>query len=133
MRKCDRWSSVGGVMSIESDQPRVTVFGPDPLLSVTLERAGTADHIHLHPAGQGVWVARMAAELGAWPILCSFAGGETGQVLTPLLEALPGERRLLRTAGSSGSYVIDRRGGERRVLAIANRPPPSRHEVDDLL
>ncbi|HSC01658.1 MAG TPA: PfkB family carbohydrate kinase [Solirubrobacteraceae bacterium] len=121
-------------MPIESDRPRVTVFGPDPLLSITLERAGTADQIHLHVAGQGVWVARMAAELGAWPILCSLAGGETGHVLAPLLEgALPGERRLVQTAGSSGSYVIDRRGGERQVLAIANRPPPSRHEVDDLL
>jgi hypothetical protein len=35
------------------------------------------------------------------------------------------------TTGSSGSYVVDRRSGERRVLATAARPAPNRHEVDD--
>lgn len=120
-------------MSTEADHPRVTVFGPDPVLSVTIERAGTADEVHLHPAGQGVWVARMAAELGAWPILCAFAGGETSHTLAPLLEALPGERRLVRTAGCSGSYVIDHRSGERQAVAMAARPAPGRHEVDDLV
>lgn len=120
-------------MSIESEQPRVTVFGPDPLLSVTIERAAAGDEIHLHPAGQGAWVARMAGELGAWPILCGFVGGESGRALAPLLEALPGERRLVHTAGSSGSYVIDRRSGERRTLATVPRPAPNRHEVDDLV
>jgi 1-phosphofructokinase len=115
------------------DHPPVAVFGPDPLLSVTIERSGAADEVHFHPAGQGVWVARMAAELGAWPILCGFLGGETGEALVPLLEALPGERRLVRTAGSSGSYVIDRRSGARQVVATAIRPPPHRHEVDDLV
>jgi len=41
-----------------------------------------------------VWVARMAGELGAEPVLCGFVGGETGSVLRPLLERLPGEYRL---------------------------------------
>ena len=50
--------------------------------------------MHCHPAGQGVRLGRMAGELGAHPILCSLIGGETGAVLGPLLEALPGERRL---------------------------------------
>lgn len=113
--------------------PAVTVFGPDPLLSVTIERAGAADELHVHPAGQGVWVARMAAEFGAWPILCGFIGGETGEALAPLLESLPGERRMIRTAGFSGSYVVDRRNGERRGVATAARPAPHRHEVDDLV
>src|SRR5689334_23142474 len=119
-----------------SDPPRapvVTVFGPDPLLSVTIERAGAADEVHVHPAGQGVWVARMAAEFGARPILCGFLGGETGEALSPLLESLPGERRMVRTAGSSGSYVVDRRSGERRGVATAPRPAPHRHEIDDLV
>jgi 1-phosphofructokinase len=120
-------------MSTGAEHLRVTVFGPDPLLSVTVERAGAGDEIHLHPAGQGVWVARMAAELGAWPILCGFAGGETGDALARLLEPLSGERRLVRTAGSSGSYVVDRRSGEREALAMAARPAPNRHEVDDLV
>ncbi len=113
--------------------PRVTVLGPDPLLSITIESRGGADDVHVHAAGQGVWVGRMAAELGAWPILCGFLGGETGMTLLTLLEAMPGERRLIRTAGSSGSYVVDRRGSERKLVASSLRPSPQRHEVDDLV
>jgi 1-phosphofructokinase len=113
--------------------PRVAIFGPHPLLSVTLEARGGADDIHLHAAGQGVWVAKMAGELGATPVLCGFIGGETGTVLEALLERLPGERRVVRTAAASGSYVTDRRRGERELLASTNARPPSRHELDDLL
>lgn len=120
-------------MSGSREHLPVTVFGPDPMLSVTIERTGDADEVHVHPAGQGVWVSRMAAELGAWPILCGFVGGETGEALAPLLEALPGERRTVPTAGFSGSYIVDRRSGNREVVAMAGRPAPHRHEVDDLV
>jgi 1-phosphofructokinase len=109
------------------------VFGPDPLLSVTIEACDGRDEVHVHPAGQGVWVARMVAELGAQPVLCGLLGGETGTVLRPLLEALPGELRAVATSGSAGSYVIDRRADTRSVLAMAARPAPHRHELDDLL
>ncbi|HTX30389.1 MAG TPA: PfkB family carbohydrate kinase [Solirubrobacteraceae bacterium] len=112
--------------------PRIAIFGPDPLLSVTIETRSSGEELHLHPAGQGVWVARMARELGASPILCSFLGGETGALLEPLLTA-NFEVRVARTSGVSGSYVVDRRGDERNVLASALRPAPQRHEVDDLL
>src|SRR4051794_10408815 len=95
----------------EPARPRVAVFGPHPLLTVALEDRGGADDIHLHAAGQGVWVARMAGQLGADPILCGFVGGESGVPLSALLAELPGERRLTPTAGASGSYVVDRRGG----------------------
>ncbi len=113
--------------------PRVTVFGPDPLLSIAIEARGQDDEIHVHAAGQGVWVARMAAELGTTPVLCSLVGGETGATLLPLLEALGGERRVVPASGSSGSYVVDRRRGERELVATALRPPPRRHELDDLV
>jgi 1-phosphofructokinase len=113
--------------------PRVTVLGPDPLLSVTIEARGGGDDLHLHAAGQGVWVVRMAAELGAWPILCGMIGGETGRTLLPLLDALPGEHRLVRIAGPSGSYVVDHRSSERQLIANSLRPAPERHEVDDLV
>jgi len=116
-----------------SATPRVTVFGPHPLLSVTIERRGESDDVHLHPAGQGVWVARMAGELGAHPVLCGFIGGETGKVLHPLLDELPGDRRLVSTAAWSGSYVMDRRSGEREPIAYAWSAPPTRHELDDLV
>jgi 1-phosphofructokinase len=111
---------------------RVTVFSPNPLLTVTVEARGEGDDIHLHAGGQGVWVARMAAELGAWPVLCGFAGGESGAVLEPLLDQMPGERRLVQSTGGSGCYVVDRRSGAREVVGSHLAGAPSRHEVDEL-
>jgi 1-phosphofructokinase len=112
---------------------RVAIFSPNPLLTVTAEaRPSGGDDVHLHPGGQGVWVARMAGELGAHAVLCGFAGGETGAVLRGLLAALPGERRLVETAGPSGCVVFDRRTGRREVVAAGWTAPPGRHEVDEL-
>ena len=112
--------------------PRVAIFSANPLLTVTIEARGGSDEVHVHAGGQGVWVARMAAELGADPVLCGLAGGESGEMLTALLDTLPGERRLVETAGPSGCYVADRRMGKRRIVASALSPPPSRHELDAL-
>jgi 1-phosphofructokinase len=104
------------------------------MLSVTIERRGEGrDDVHWHPAGQGVWLSRMAAELGAEPVLCSLIGGETGAVLGPLLERMPGGRRLVRSGAASGCYVTDRRNGTREVVAQAQVEPPSRHESDELI
>jgi 1-phosphofructokinase len=101
---------------------------------VTIEARGEGrDDVHFHPAGQGVWLSRMAAELGARPVLCSLVGGETGAVLEPLLHRMRGERRLVRTAAGSGCYITDRRSGERMVLAQAWVEPPSRHDADELV
>jgi 1-phosphofructokinase len=104
------------------------------MLGITVEALTSAggDDIHAHAAGQGVWVARMAAELGASPILCGFIGGETGVVLRPLLEQMDVELRLVETAAASGSYVHDRRSGEREPIAQSASMPPSRHEIDEL-
>jgi 1-phosphofructokinase len=119
---------------MEKPSGRIAVFGPSPMLSVTIEARGEGrDDVHCHPAGQGVWLSRMAGELGAWPVLCSLIGGETGTVLEPLLERLPGERRLVRSESASGCYVTDRRSGERVVLAQSYVEPPSRHEADELV
>src|SRR6266542_6813297 len=90
-----------------ADPPRVTVFGPHPVLGITIERRGVDEaDIHVHPGGQGVWVARMAGEMGAHPILCGFCGGETGALLRPLLDALPGESRCVETTSARGSWAI---------------------------
>jgi len=115
-------------------EPSVAVFGPNPMLSITVESLGDqgGDDIHLHAAGQGVWVARMAAELGAKPVLCGFLGGETGRVLRPLLEEMAVDLRLVETVAPSGSYLHDRRSGEREPLAQCEAAPPSRHELDEL-
>jgi 1-phosphofructokinase len=113
---------------------RVAIFGPHPMLSVTVEAmtAEGGDDIHLHAAGQGVWVARMAAELGAETDLCGFIGGETGTVLRPLLDQLRIGLSLVETSEASGCYLHDRRSGERVPLAQSAAMPASRHEVDDL-
>jgi 1-phosphofructokinase len=113
---------------------RVAVFGPNPMLSVTVEAltAEGGDDIHLHAAGQGVWVARMAAELGVAANLCGFIGGETGTVLRPLLEQLRIGLSLVETSEASGCYLHDRRSGERVPVAQSAAMPASRHEVDDL-
>jgi 1-phosphofructokinase len=114
-------------------RPRVTIFGPHPLVTVAVEDRGGADDIHVHVGGQGVCVARMAGELGADPVLCGFVGGEPGVLLAPLLEAMPGELRLVRTAATTGCYVVDRRGAERQMVATALSEAPSRHEIDELV
>jgi 1-phosphofructokinase len=117
-----------------SDASAVTILGPHPLLSIDVEaRADRADEIHLHPAGQGVWVARICAALGAHPVLCGFIGGETGTVLRPLLEAGPAELRLVPSASASGCYVSDWRTGRLVPLAAATSALPTRHELDDLV
>jgi 1-phosphofructokinase len=115
-------------------KPRVAIFSPNPMVSIAIESfsADGGDDIHIHPAGQGVWVARMAAELGAEPVLCGFIGGEVGRVLRPLLEEMPIELRLVETAEASGAYIHDRRGGERRPISQSAALPASRHEVDEL-
>jgi 1-phosphofructokinase len=116
-----------------SSPPRVAIFAPHPLLTVTLEREGPErEQVHFHAGGQGVWVARMAACLGADPVLCGFVGGESGELIDGLLARLAGERRLVGTASASGCYVTDRRSGERELLACALSDPPSRHELDEL-
>lgn len=120
-------------MTSTSRLSSVAVFGPDPLLSVTIERSGGADEVHVHPGGQGVWVSRMAAELGARPLLCCLLGGETGDTVKSLLARQPIETRVAATQGSTGSYVVDRRSGERQLVAATHRPPPQRHEVDELV
>jgi 1-phosphofructokinase len=113
--------------------PRVAVFGPNPLLTVSIDARGGEDDVHLHAGGQGVWLSTMAAELGAVPVLCCLLGGETGDVLEGLLAELPLALRATRTLGASGCYVVDRREGERRLLAQTSASAPSRHELDDLV
>ena len=114
---------------------RVAIFAPHPLLTVTLEVEGRdRQSIHFHAGGQAVWVTRMAACMGARPVLCGFLGGESGELLLGLLERVvgSGELRLVKTASASGCYVTDRRTGRRELLAMKLSDPPSRHELDEL-
>src|SRR3954452_6719862 len=100
--------------------PAIAVFGPDPLLTVAIEaRPGGGDEIHLHPGGQGVWVARMAATLGGAPVLCGFSGGESGPLVGHLLAEQGVAHRLVASTQPTGAYVADRRGAQRTVVAQA--------------
>lgn len=108
---------------------RVAVVAPVPILTVTIE---PGDEIHLHAGGQGFWVGRMCARLGAEVVLCSAFGGETGEVLRALIVdeglAVAG----VDSAGVNGAYVHDRRGGERAEFAHMAAGPLGRHAIDDL-
>jgi len=120
-------------MAQADEHARIAIFSPDPLLTVTIEaRDEDGDEVHVHAGGQGVWVARAAGELGAHPLLCAMAGGETGGVLEGLLDREPGERRLVQTRTPSGCLVLDRRDGSRELVSAMPALPPSRHELDDL-
>jgi 1-phosphofructokinase len=112
---------------------RAFVFAPDPLLTVTIEAGGEGDEIHLHAGGQGFWVAQMIANLGVEVSLCGPFGGESGRVVRSLIDQDAGIRiRSIETAGSNGTYVHDRRDGERITVAETPPDPLGRHELDDL-
>lgn len=108
---------------------RVAVVAPVPILTVTVE---PGEEIHLHAGGQGCWVGRMCARLGADVVLCAAFGGETGEVLRALIAAEGLTLAGIRAAASNGAYVHDRRGGERAEVAQMPASPVGRHAADDL-
>jgi 1-phosphofructokinase len=111
----------------------VAVFAPSPVVTVTVER-GRDDYaeVHFHAGGQGFWVARMAAILGADVTLVAPLGGEPGRVLAGLLSRERLRVRHVETGGWTGVYVHDRRSGEREVVAETASARLHRHEADDL-
>jgi 1-phosphofructokinase len=113
----------------------VCVFAPAPLLTVTIEskpdRSGD-DEVHLHAGGQGFWISRLVAELGVDVVLCGSFGGETGRVARALIDAEGVDVRGIDAGGSNGTYVHDRRSGERVETASMAGDPLTRHEVDEL-
>lgn len=110
----------------------VCVLDPTPLLTVTIEDLAGSDDLHLHAGGQGVWVARMALELGAPTVLVTAVGGEPGLLLRRLLEVEGLPARFVPTGTASAAYVHDRRGGDRAPLAEVPARPLTRHELDEL-
>ncbi len=110
---------------------RIAVFAPSPLLTITIERGGDGAEVHLHAGGQGFWVARLAATLGADVVLCCALGGEPGRVLRGLIET---ERIELRAAGgtANGVYIHDRRSGSRVEVVSVDSRRLDRHATDEL-
>lgn len=107
----------------------VAVVAPSPMLTVTVEADGD---IHVHAGGQGFWVARQAARLGARVTLCAALGGETGRVMRPLIEAEAITIAEPAAEAKNGAYIHDRRTGSREVVAQVPGANLSRHGVDDL-
>lgn len=108
------------------------VFAPSPLLTVTVEPAGDDAEIHVHAGGQGFWIARMLALLGVRVVVCGSFGGEAGFVARKLIENEGVRVHAVRTAGTNGAYVHDRRSGARTTIASMRARPLTRHEVDEL-
>lgn len=112
--------------------PRVMVLAPSPLLTVTVEEGEHQDEIHLHAGGQGFWIARMVGVFEVDAVLCATFGGETGAVARALIGSAGLAVNPVAASGSNGSYVHDRRSGERRAVATVPPARLTRHEVDDL-
>ena len=61
------------------------VLGPLLFLTVTIELEADKPRVHLHPGGQGFWIARMVTVLGDHARLVAPIGGEAGDVVSALL------------------------------------------------
>lgn len=111
----------------------VCVFAPALFVSVTIEeRDDGSDDIHIHPGGQGFWIARMVRHLGAKPILCAPLGGETGTIIEALTAQWGIDLATAGIAAASPAYVHDRRKGDRETIAASPAPVLDRHERDDV-
>ncbi len=111
---------------------RIAVFAPSPVLTITAEAGPGQPEIHLHAGGQGFWVARMAALLGAEVTLCCTLGGESGRVLRPVVEAEAVSVNSVDPGTANGVYIHDRRSGTRVEFAAVDSRPLDRHSVDAL-
>ena len=117
-----------------SDPGRVSVLACSLALMVSVERDEDRQvrDIHLHAGGQGFWVARMAARLGADVTLVSTLGGEPGVALEALVRAEGLALRAVESASPNAVWISDDEEGE--VATVAELPSPSlaRHEADGL-
>lgn len=126
-------SIAGNPSELPLDPCSVAVFAPSPVVTITVETGPEGEpDIHLHAGGQGFWVARMAARLGAKVSLCAPLGGESGTVLGSLLGVERISVLSVQTEGANGAYIHDRRSGRREVVAETSSPSLTRHELDDL-
>jgi 1-phosphofructokinase len=113
--------------------PRVVVFAPAPILTVSIERDTTGtEEVHVHAGGQGVWVARLLRSLGCEPLVCGPFGGETGAVARSILERDGVPLAAVEVTGANAATVDEGAQEERRVIAETEPGALDRHELDDL-
>lgn len=116
-----------------NQQHTVAVLAPVLYLTVTIESTSSGeDEVHIHPGGQGFWIARMLKHLEEQPLLCGPVGGEAGKVFIGLLGQFGMDMSPIEIAHRSPVVISDRRSGDRQV--VADSPPVSleRHEIDDV-
>lgn len=114
-------------------QNTVAVLGPVLYLTVTIESASSGeDEVHIHPGGQGFWVARMLKHLDERPLLCGPVGGEAGRVFLGLMGQFGLEMSPIEIAHRSPVVITDRRSGEREIVADSPAVSMERHEIDDV-
>jgi 1-phosphofructokinase len=119
-------------MGVDSESG-ICVFSPGLRLTVTVEIGPRGEEIHLHPGGQGYWLARSIERLGEPVVLCAIVGGEVGDVLTPLLRSQTGiELVAVQQAAPSSVSLYDRRSGTRTLIARSEPSSIDRHAVDKL-
>ena len=115
------------------ERPRVAIFAPSLVLTVTVEDHGSGPDVHVHAGGQGFWQARMLESLGFDAVLATTLIGEVGGVLRHLMEDEEHVDLLaVRRDGRGAAYVHDRRGGERIAIAETGGDALSRHDIDEL-
>jgi 1-phosphofructokinase len=111
----------------------VAVLAPVLYLTVTIEASPSGnDEVHIHPGGQGFWVARMLKHLGERPLLCGPLGGEAGKVFLGLLGQFGMNVSSVDVAHRSPVVINDRRSGERVTIADSPTIVLERHEMDDV-
>lgn len=116
-------------------EPRqgICVFSPGLRLTITVEAGPSGAEVHLHPGGQGYWVARCIERLGEPVVLCASVGGEVGNVLVPLLRSQTRiELIAVEQASPSSVSMFDRRSGTRELIARSEPAAIDRHAVDKL-
>lgn len=111
----------------------VPVFAPALILHIEIHDGGDGEpEIHLHPGGQGYWIARMIQALGARPVPCVCIGGEPGNALRSLIDADGFDAWVTETSRPTSVHIDDRREGQHRRLVETPIASLDRHEVDEL-
>lgn len=115
------------------DHHTVAIFAPILSLTITIENSGDdgSDEIHVHPGGQGFWIARMLRHLGERPLLCGPTGGESGRVIRGLLPEWGIDVSPIEMDKDSPVTISDRRSGDRNEVAVSQPPSLSRHSLDE--
>jgi 1-phosphofructokinase len=117
-----------------SKGPPIAVLEPAPtmMIAVQPEEGDGREKVYLHAGGQGFWVARMAAELGARPRVCAPVGGRSGALLPELMRLDGVEVVPVACHRSSAVWISTGRDGEPATVGETDPPPLDRHEVDEL-